>query len=551
MRVVIELKRDANPKVVLNKLYKHTSLQTTFGVNMVALVDNVPKTLSLREVLRSYVQHQREVIVRRSKHELRTLEARVHRLEGLLIALDHLDAVIALIRGSRDRDVARTGLMETYGLTQIQAQAILDLRLQQLTALEADAIKREHADLSERITELRTLLGDEEMVLSLIKEELTEISERYGDERRTMIAPSEDDLDIEDLIADQQMVIAISHSGYIKSLPLATYRQQRRGGVGITGMDLKEDDYIEHLFVSSTHDFLLFFTNRGKVYRSKVYDLPEAGRTSKGRYLGNVLPLRDGERVQSVLATRDFSETQYLMFATRQGTVKKTAFQAYNTPIKADGIIAIKIRDDDELVAVRRVDPGDEILMVSHEGLTVRFKEEDARAMGRDTSGVRGMNVSGKDNYVLAMDVARPGQDLLVVTDSGFGKRTAIDEYRQTSRGAKGVKTITFTDAKGLLAAALVVREHEDLVFISINGMVQRTGVRGINRYGRAAQGVKVMNLREGDEVSAVALVVETQAEEAADAAAGEDEGVVAIDADTDLEAGAEIEPEVESEPDE
>jgi DNA gyrase subunit A len=286
--------------------------------------------------------------------------------------------------------------------------------------------------------------------------------------------------------------------------------------VGIIGMDLKEDDYIEHLFVSSTHDYLLFFTNRGKVYRSKVYDLPEAARTSKGRYLGNVLPLRDGERVQSVLATRDFSETRYLVFASREGIIKKTEFQLYNTPIKADGIIAINIRDDDELVAVRRVDEGDEILMVSHEGLAVRFKEDAVRAQLRPASGVRGMDVSGKDNYVLAMDVARPGQDLLVVTEAGYGKRTGIDEYRLTSRGAKGVKTITFTEAKGLLAAALVVREHEDLVFISQNGMVQRTGVRGINRYGRASQGVRVMNLRDGDEVSAVALVVETEAPETA-----------------------------------
>src|ERR671915_267050 len=350
MRIVIEVKRDANPKVVLNKLYKHTPMQTTFGVNMVALVDNVPRTLPLRSVIHNYVQHQREVIVRRSKHELRALEARVHRLEGLLIALDHLDEVIELIRGSRDRDVARTGLMDRFGLTQIQAQAILELRLQQLTALEADALRREHADLIERIAWLRDLLGDEGKVLDLIKLELQEIADRYGDERRTKIAPAEDDLDIEDLIADQQMVIAITNSGYIKSLPLATYRQQRRGGVGITGMDMKEDDFIEHLFVCSTHDYLLFFTNRGKVYRSKVYDLPEAGRTSKGRYLGNVLPLREGERVQSVLATRDFSETRYLMFATRQGLVKKTTFKSYNTPIKADGIIAIKIRDDDELV---------------------------------------------------------------------------------------------------------------------------------------------------------------------------------------------------------
>jgi DNA gyrase subunit A len=512
MRVVIELKRDVNPKVVLNKLYKHTQMQTTFGVNTVALVDNVPRTLSLREVIHHYVQHQRDVIVRRSKHELRALEARVHRLEGLLIALDHLDEVIELIRGSRDRDVARNGLMERYGLTHIQAQAILELRLQQLTALEADSLRREHADLVERIRELRALLGDEDKVLALIKEELQEIADRYGDERRTKIAPAEDDLDIEDLIADQQMVISITNSGYIKSLPLATYRQQRRGGVGIIGMDMKEDDFIEHLFVCSTHDYLLFFTNRGKVYRSKVYDLPEAGRTSKGRYLGNVLPLRDGERVQSVLATRDFSETQYLAFGTRQGIIKKTEFALYNTPIKADGIIALNIRDDDELVAVRRVDEGDEILMVSHEGLTVRFPESSVRAQLRPASGVRGMDVSGPNNYVLAMDVARHGQDLLVVTENGFGKRTAIDEYRLTSRGAKGVKTINFTEDKGLLGAALVVKEHQELVFISQNGIVQRTGVRGINRYGRASQGVRVMKLRDGDEVSAVALVVESEA---------------------------------------
>src|SRR5215208_4746273 len=313
------------------------------------------------------------------------------------------------------------------------------------------------------------------------------------------------------------MVITITKSGYIKSLPLATYRQQRRGGVGVTGMGMKDEDYIEHLFVCSTHDYLLFFTNRGKVYRSKVYDLPDApSRQSKGRHLGNVLPLREGERVQSVVATRDYAESEYLVFATRNGTVKKTTMMSYNTPIKADGIIAINIRDDDELVAVRQVDPGDEILMVSHAGLTVRFREGDARSMGRDTTGVRGMDVSGEDNYLLAMDVARPGQDLLVITEYGYGKRTGIDEYRLTKRGTKGVKTIAFTESKGLLAAALVVREHQDLVFISQNGMVQRTGVRGINRYGRTSQGVRVMNLRDGDEVSAVALVVESDAPTAA-----------------------------------
>src|ERR687884_1519560 len=511
MRIVIELKRGVIPKVVLNKLYKHTPMQSTFGVNMVALVDNVPRLLPLRSVIHNYVQHQREVIVRRSKHELRTLEAQVHRLEGLLIALDHLDAVIELIRGSRDRDAARNGLIERFGLSYIQAQAILELRLQQLTALESDSIKREHADKVERIGELRELLGDEDKVLGLIKEELLEISDRYGDERRTLIAPAEDDLDIEDLIADQQMVVAISHSGYIKSLPLATYRQQRRGGVGVTGMDLKDDDYIEHLFVCSTHDYLLFFTNRGKVYRSKVYDLPEAGRTSRGRYLGNVLPLRDGERVQSVLATRDFGEARYLLFATGDGTVKKTELAAYNTPIKADGIIAINIRDGDELVAVRRVDEGDEVLMVSRAGLTVRFSEADVRGMGRDTSGVRGMDVGG-DGEVIALDVARDDQYLLVVTENGFGKRTIVADYRKTSRGAKGVKTIQQTRAKGRLAGALVVRDHHQLVFISQNGMVQRISVREIRPLGRNAQGFRLMNIRDDDAVSAVALVVESEA---------------------------------------
>src|SRR4051812_36288142 len=551
MRIVIELKRGVIPKVALNKLYKHTAMQTTFGVNAVALVDNVPRTLPLRSIIHNYVQHQRDVIVRRSKHELRTLEAQVHRLEGLLIALDNLDAVIELIRASRDRETARSGLMERFGLTQIQAQAILELRLQQLTALESDSIKREHADKVERIRELRTLLGDEGMVLALIKEELSEIAERYGDDRRTQITYAEDDLDIEDLIQDQQMVITITKSGYIKSLPLATYRQQRRGGVGVTGMGMKDEDYIEHLFVCSTHDFLLFFTNRGKVYRSKVYDLPDApSRQSKGRHLGNVLPLREGERVQSVLATRDYAESEYLVFATRDGVVKKTEFGLYNTPIKADGIIAINIRDEDELVAVRRVDPGDEILMVSRAGLAVRFSEADARSMGRDTSGVRGMDVaSPADNHVIAMDVARPGQDLLVVTENGYGKRTSIDEYRKTSRGAKGVKTIQQTEAKGALAGALVVREHQELVFISQNGMVQRIGVRGINRYGRASQGVRLMNLRSDDVVSAVALVVESEA--AATAAPAGEPISLAADGDADEAAAIEADGVVAADPDE
>jgi DNA gyrase subunit A len=523
MRIVIELKRDAIPKVVLNKLYKHTPMQATFGVNMVALVDNVPRTLSLREVISHYVDHQREVIVRRTKYELRRAEERAHVLEGLLVALENLDEVIALIRGSRDPETARAGLVERFELTVVQAQAILQLTLSRLTALEADKIKQEHADLVERIAELREILGDEDKIYGVIKEELKEIVDAHADERRTEITYAEGDIDIEDLIADQQMVISITHSGYIKSLPLSTYRQQRRGGIGISGGDMKEDDYIEHLFVSSTHDYLLFFTNRGKVYRLKVYELPEASRTSKGRALVNLLPLREGERVQSVLSTRDFNEGKYLVFASRNGMVKKTEFGAYNTPIKADGIIAISIRDDDELIAVRRTGGNDDIIMVSRSGQAARFSEQQVRAMGRDTSGVRGMNVAQKGNAVLAMDVARDDQELLVVTENGYGKRTPIPDYPVKGRGAMGVKTITLTENKGQLAGALVVREHQELVFISQNGMVQRTSVRGINRYGRGSQGVRVMNIRDDDQVSAVALIVESEADTAAKVINGDD----------------------------
>ena len=476
----------------------------------------MPRTLSLREVIGHYVDHQREVIVRRTKYELRRSEERAHVLEGQLIALANLDEVIALIRSSRDSETARNGLIERFELSLIQAQAILQLTLSRLTALEADKIKQEHADLTERIKELREILGDEARVLQLIKDELNEIADAYGDERRTEITHAEGEIDIEDLIADQQMVISITHSGYIKSLPLSTYRQQRRGGVGVTGMDMKDDDYIEHLFVTSTHDYLLFFTNRGKVYRLKVYELPEMSRTAKGRALVNLLPLREGERVQSVLSTRDFTEGRYLVFATRNGMVKKTEFLAYNTPIKADGIIAINIRDDDELIAVRRTSGNDDIIMVSRSGQAARFNEDRVRSMGRDTSGVRGMNVSQKGNAVLSMDVARDDQELLVVTENGYGKRTPISEYPVKGRGTMGVKTITLTENKGALAGALVVREHQELVFISQNGMVQRTSVRGINRYGRASQGVRVMNIRDDDQVSAVALVVESEAATAA-----------------------------------
>jgi DNA gyrase subunit A len=529
MRLVIEIKRGEVGKAVLNQLYKRTQMQTSFGVNMVALVDGVPRTLGLRELIHHYVAHQREVVTRRTQHELRQAEARAHILEGLLIALDNLDEVIALIRGSKDPESARTGLVERFELSDEQAQAILDMRLQRLTALESDKVRSEHAELVERIANLRAILGDESRIDGLITDELGEVTKRYGDERRSEITFAEGDVDIEDMIADQQMVISITHSGYVKRLPLATYRQQRRGGVGVMGMDLKEGDYIEHLHICSTHDWMLFFTNRGKVYRLKVYELPEGARTSKGKALVNVLPLRDGERVMAVKPTRDFTEGKYLVFATAKGLVKKTEFTAYNTPIRADGIIAIKVRDGDELVQVRLTSGKDDVLLVSKSGHASRFNEKAVRAMGRDTSGVKGMNVAGKvdgvQNRVLAMDVARDDSELFVVTENGYGKRTAVAEYPVKGRGTKGVLTAKLTAKKGGLAGALIVREHQDLLFISQNGMVQRTNAGGISQMGRATQGVRVMNMKEDDRVSAVALVVESGASIVEEAEAAEEAG--------------------------
>ena len=509
MRLVIELKRGAVPNTVLANLFKKTQLQTSFGMNMVSLVDGVPRTLGIRDMIVHYVEHQREVVTRRTQYKLRRAEARAHILEGLLIALDNLDAVIALIRGSSDPDVARDGLISEFDLSREQAQAILDMRLQRLTALESDKIREEHAELMELIGELRAILGDEDRVYGLVRDELLELVETHGDERRTEFQHFGGDIDIEDTIAEQQMVISLTNTGYVKRLPVDSYRQQRRGGVGVTGMNLKEGDYIEHLHICSTHDFLLFFTNFGKVYRKKVYELPEGSRQARGSALVNLLPLREGERVMAVIPTREFKENKYLVFATAQGQVKKTEFLDYNTPIKADGIIAIKIREGDELVGVQLTSGEDDLLMVSKSGHASRFHEDQARPMGRGTAGVRGMNVSQKDNRVLSLTVARDDSDLLVVTENGYGKRTGISEYPVKNRGTKGVLTIKLTEAKGGLAGALIVREHQELMFITENGMVQRTGAGGISKTGRATQGVKVMNVKDGDRISAVALVVE------------------------------------------
>ena len=516
MRIQIELKRDAIPQVALNKLFKHTSLQTTFGYNAVALVDGVPRTLSLLELIRHYLDFQREIVTRRSKFELRKAEERAHVLQGYLIALDNLDEVIALIRAANDTDEAREQLMTRFELSEIQASAILELRLRALTALERKRVEGEFNDLQERIAELRTLLSDEARIDAVIREELLELREIHArkDERRSEIVAAEEELELEDLIAEEDMVIAITRSGYIKRLPVTAYREQRRGGIGVMGMDLKDDDYIEHLFVASTHDYILFFTTVGKVYRLKVHELPLGSRQSKGRAIVNLLPFRQGEQVRAVIQTREFKEAEYLVFATKNGVVKKTKLEAYNTNLKADGIIAIKMREGDELVGVRHSTGNDDVLMVSRAGQAIRFSERDVRAMGRDASGVQGMRLRAGDE-VISINIAHNDADLLVVTENGYGKRTRIDEYPRKGRGGMGVKTVQLTEAKGKLAGARVVREGYQVMLISNGGTVIRMPVEEVKRLGRATQGVIVMRLRESEQVSTLAPVVESESDDA------------------------------------
>src|SRR3954468_6891310 len=520
MRIYIELKREAIPQVALNKLFKHTPLQTSFGYNAVALVGGVPKTLSLLELIRHYLDFQREIVTRRSKYELRKAEDRAHVLQGYLTALDNLDAVIALIRGAADTDTAREGLMEQFDLSEIQAQAILDLRLARLTGLARKEIEEEFRDLQERIAELRAILGDQSRIDGLIKEELLEIKEIYGknDTRRTEIVAAEGELELEDLIAEEDMVIAITRSNYIKRLPVTTYREQRRGGIGVMGMDLKDEDYIEHLFVASTHDYILFFTNVGKVYRLKVHELPLGSRQSKGRAIQNLLPFRQDEQVRAVIQTRDFEESKFLVFGTKNGIVKKTELAAYNTPLKADGIIAIKMRDEDELVSVQHSTGEDDILMVSRMGQAIRFSEKQARPMGRDTGGVKGMGLR-KGDEVISSDVIGVNEgDLLVVTENGYGKRTKLADYPRKGRGGLGVKTAQLVEGKGRLVGARVVRDGYQVMLISTGGTVIKMAVDDIKRSGRSTQGVIVMRFKTDDErVSALAPVVESEEAEPAE----------------------------------
>ncbi len=507
MRIVIELKREAIPKVALNKLYKHTAMQSTFGVIMIALVNGVPRVLSLRDMLGHYIAHQYDVIARRTKYELEKARKRAHVLEGLLIAIENLDEVIRVIRSSEDTEAARTNLMERFSLSEEQAQAIVDLRLRNLTALERHKIEEEHRDLLERIEYLESLLATDSMIYDVIKEELLEIKAMYDDPRRTEIAPGEDDIDIEDMIAVEEMVISITKSGYVKRLPVSTYRTQHRGGVGVMGMDLKDGDYIEHLFITTTHHFLLFLTSKGKVYRLKVHELPLGSRQSKGRAVVNLLPLAQEEEIKAVIATKDFTDAKYLSFATKNGLVKKTRFKDYDTILKADGIIAISLQDNDELVAVRPTNGDDHLILVSSQGKAIRFDECDVRPTGRNTMGVRGMSLP-KGHEIVGMTTAEDDMDLFCVTSGGYGKRTPISAYPLRHRGGMGVITIRDSEDRGDLIAISAIRDNHELLLVSHDGTVIRIPAGGVRSTGRNTMGVRVMNLRKGDHLVGLARVV-------------------------------------------
>lgn len=507
MRIVIDLKRGEEPQVVLNKLYKHTQLQTGFGINNLALVNGVPYVLGLKDMLYNYIDHQIDVIQRRTRYELRKAEERAHILEGLVIALDNIDEVISIIRSSRDDAEARARLIERFGLSEVQANHILEMRLRRLTGLEREKIETELAELREKIAYYKRVLGDESLVKEIIRDEMLEIKRRYADKRRTEIADEARDLDIEDLIADEDMVVTITRSGYIKRLPVATYRQQKRGGKGMSGVKLKENDFVEQLFIASTHDYMLFFTNKGKVYRQKVHQIPLGSRQAKGTPVVNLLPIEDDEKVATVINTRDFPADEYLLFATAHGMIKKTAFDAYKN-VRSNGLIAINLRDADELIAVRRVAPGMKVMMVSSAGKAIRFDESEARPMGRDTTGVHGIriDVAGGDR-VLGMEIAPDDSDLFVITERGYGKRTKVTEYTEHHRGGGGMSTIKMTDKKGMIAAMKIINEKHEMMIVSEEGVVIRVKAGDISELSRATQGVKVMNVDDSDRVVAVARV--------------------------------------------
>lgn len=502
MRIVIELRRDVTPTVVLNNLYKQTPMQSSFGINMLAIVNKEPKVLNLHDMLYHYIQHQIEVITRRTEYDLKKAEARAHILEGLRIALDHLDEVISLIRASRTAEEARDGLMSRFGLSHDQAQAILDMRLQRLTGLEREKIEQEYKEIMQKIAEYKAILADEQLKLNIIDEELEEIKEKFGDDRRTEITHSDNEILDEDLIPRDDVVITMSHSGYIKRLPVSTYRSQRRGGRGVTGMGTKDDDYVENLFISNTHHFLLFFTNKGRVFRLKAYEIPDLSRTARGTPIINLIQIEQGETINAVIPVEAFEPNRYLFFATRKGIVKKTPLDDYAN-IRKVGLIAISLREDDDLIGVKLTDGEREIIMATSQGMSIRFPEQDVRAMGRSATGVKGIALDD-DDIVIDMDVVDTDKEVLIVTAKGYGKRTLMSEYRTQSRGGKGIKTLNVTDKNGAIVSLKVVQDDEDLMIMTTSGTLIRTSMSGINTMGRITQGVKLINIREDDAVSTV-----------------------------------------------
>jgi DNA gyrase subunit A len=515
MRIVIELKRDAVSEIVINQLYKHTALQDSFGVNMLAIVDGKPKLLNLKEALKAFIDHRKEVVTRRTAYDLRKAEERLHILEGFRVALDDLDAVIALIRNSADPKIAKEGLVANFALSEVQAQAILDLRLQRLTGLERDKIMEEHRETVALIAKLSAILADEKEIYKIIIDELKEIKEKYGDERRTQIVDRTDEISIEDTIVDEDMAVTISHEGYIKRNPVTLYRAQRRGGKGKIGATTKEEDFVEYLFIASMHSYILCFTTIGKVYWIKVHELPQASRAARGKPIVNLLNLEPGERVSAFLTVREFQEGRYIVFATKNGLIKKTELMAYANP-RSSGIRAIGLEDRDEVIGVRLTDGQQEIILSTADGQSIRFKEEQVRPTGRGTFGVVGMKLDPGDK-VVSMEILTFGFDILTVSEGGYGKRTAMDEYRLQSRGGKGVITMKTTDKTGRVVGVQQVTEDDQLMLVSNSGKIIRLRIKDIRVIGRNTQGVRLIDVDEGERVVSLARLAEKEEEEDAE----------------------------------
>ncbi|EIJ80139.1 DNA gyrase subunit A [Bacillus methanolicus PB1] len=530
MRIVIEVRKDANANVLLNNLYKQTALQTSFGINLLALVEGQPKVLNLKQCLQHYLDHQKVVIRRRTEFDLRKAEARAHILEGLRIALDHLDEVINLIRNSQTTDIAREGLMTRFHLSEKQAQAILDMRLQRLTGLEREKIEEEYQSLVKLIAELKAILADEEKVLEIIREELSEIKERFNDERRTeIVAGGIEFIEDEDLIPRENIVVTLTHNGYIKRLPVSTYRAQKRGGRGIQGMGTNEDDFVEHLITTSTHDTILFFTNKGKVYRAKGYEIPEFSRTAKGIPIVNLLEVDKDEWINAIIPVEEFDENWYLFFTTKEGISKRSPLSSF-AHIRNNGLIALNLREGDELISVRLTDGTKHIIIGTKNGMLIRFPETDVRSMGRTATGVKGISLDEGDE-VIGMEVLEENNDILIVTKNGYGKRTPASEYRVQGRGGKGIKTCNITKKSGNLVAMKAVTGEEDLMLITAGGVLIRIDVGGISVMGRNTQGVKLIRL-EADENEYVATVAKVEKEEESSSMESEEEESTSVEQD-------------------